>query len=150
MPYIVIILALCCLLVMFLLSRRRQQKNTLKDTTSTLNPIVLNSVHYATFKEFQKDWEVKLRQSSQLPITIKYSSEKEYYTNGMNILFSNYLEAIINKDKNNIIYKLFLNNQTEEYLRNTNQKRMVIDFISGMTDDMFINEIKRIELLKNQ
>lgn len=77
------------------------------------------------------------------------SSEKEYYTKGMNILFSNYLEAIINQDKNNIIYKVFLNNQNEKYLANTSSKRMVIDFISGMTDDMFINEIKRIELLKN-
>ena len=78
------------------------------------------------------------------------SSEKEYYTKGMNILFSNYLEAIINQDKNNIIYKVFLNNQNEKYLANTSSKRMVIDFISGMTDDMFINEIKRIELLKNE
>ena len=78
------------------------------------------------------------------------SKEKEYYRNGMNILFSDYLEAITNKDKTNIIYKLFLNNQNERYLKNTNDKRMVIDFISGMTDDLFISEIKRLEHLKNK
>ena len=46
--------------------------------------------------------------------------------------------------KNSIIYKIFLNNQCSDYLENTSNKRMVIDFIAGMTDDLFLNEIKRI------
>lgn len=71
--------------------------------------------------------------------------EKEYYKVGMNKLFNNYLEAINTKDKENIIYKIFLDNQSKEYLENTSPKRMVIDFIAGMTDDLFINEIRKIK-----
>ena len=67
--------------------------------------------------------------------------EKEYYSQGMNILFNNYLSAIENNDKNNVIYKMFLNEQDNNYLENTPAKRQVIDFIAGMTDDLFISEL---------
>lgn len=69
--------------------------------------------------------------------------DREYYHKGMNILFNNYLDAIKTNDKSNIIYEIFLNYQSEEYLKNTNEKRMVIDFIAGMTDDLFIAEVKK-------
>ena len=69
--------------------------------------------------------------------------DKEYYRTGMNILFSDYLEAVESNDKTSLIYKIFLNNQCEEYLINTSAKRQVIDFIAGMTDDLFISEVKR-------
>ena len=67
--------------------------------------------------------------------------DKEYYKQGMNILFNDYLNAIEKEEKNNIIYKIFLDNQSQEYLNNTSKKRMVIDFIAGMTDDLFISEL---------
>lgn len=69
-------------------------------------------------------------------------AEKEYYNKGMNILYNDYLAAIENNDKTSIIYKLFLNSQSDKYLRNTSSKRMVIDFLAGMTDDLFISELK--------
>ena len=69
------------------------------------------------------------------------SEDKEYYKQGMNILFNDYLNAIEKEDKNNIIYKIFLDNQSKVYLNNTSKKRMVIDFIAGMTDDLFISEL---------
>lgn len=71
------------------------------------------------------------------------SEEKEYYNKGMNILFKDYLNAIESNDKTNIIYEIFLNNQSEEYMKNTPKKRMVIDFIAGMTDDLFISELNK-------
>ena len=74
------------------------------------------------------------------------SQDIEYYRKGMNNLFNFYLEAIKNNDQNNIIFTLFLNNQNLNYLRNTNDKRKVIDFISGMTDDFFMNQIKLCEI----
>ena len=43
---------------------------------------------------------------------------------------------------NSIIYKIFLNTQSEKYLKETSKKRQVIDFIAGMTDDMFHQEIE--------
>jgi dGTP triphosphohydrolase len=40
------------------------------------------------------------------------------------------------------IWKLFLNNQIPKYLEENSDKRKVIDFIAGMTDDMFLTQIK--------
>ena len=74
--------------------------------------------------------------------------EKEYYRTGMNKLFNDYLDAITKKDKTNTIYTMFLNNQTKVYLDNTNDKRKAIDFIAGMTDDLFMSELKRVEHLQ--
>lgn len=70
--------------------------------------------------------------------------KREYYTKGMNILFNSYLEAITNNNQDNIIFSIFLNYQGKEYFSSTNPKRMVIDFIAGMTDDLLDREIKRI------
>ena len=69
--------------------------------------------------------------------------EKEYYRKGMNNIYNRYLKAINNHETENIIYKIFLNNQSNEYLENTVPKRQVIDFIAGMTDELFLEEIKR-------
>lgn len=69
------------------------------------------------------------------------TEEKEYYRSGMNILFKDYLTAIEKNDKTNVIYEMFLNSQSDNYLASTNPKRMVIDFLAGMTDDLFIAEL---------
>lgn len=70
--------------------------------------------------------------------------EIEYYRLGMNNLYSKYLNDIINQNKNSIIFKIFLNSQDKSYLEKTSDKRKVIDFISGMTDDFFKEEIERL------
>ena len=67
----------------------------------------------------------------------------QYYKNGMNKLFEVYIGAIKKENKKNTIYTLFLNKQNEKYLNNTSEKRMVIDFISGMTDDFFLTQVKK-------
>ena len=69
-------------------------------------------------------------------------ADYEYYNQGMKKIYNIYLEAIKKNDQENIIYKIFLNSQSTEYLKNTNDKRKVIDFISGMTDEMFLHQIK--------
>ena len=46
-------------------------------------------------------------------------------------------------NKESIIYKLFLNTQSAKYKEETPIKRQVIDFIAGMTDDLFHKEIER-------
>ena len=78
----------------------------------------------------------------------KYSMTKEeldYYEKGINKLYHTYLEDIKSNNKDSIIYKIFLNHQDELYLKNTNIKRQVIDFIAGMTDDFLVREIKKIQ-----
>ena len=68
--------------------------------------------------------------------------EYEYYRQGMNILYSDYLKAVETKDETSQIYKMFLNYQSEKYNKETNDKRKVIDFIAGMTDDLFMAELE--------
>lgn len=77
------------------------------------------------------------------------AEDKEYYRQGMNRLFKDYLTAIENQDTSSVIYNLFLNNQSDSYKKATEPKRMVIDFIAGMTDDMFMSELKKYKDLQN-
>ncbi len=77
----------------------------------------------------------------------KYSltdKERQYYKDGMNKLFYEYLNDIIHNNKKSIIFKIFLNNQVKKYMENTSDKRKVIDFIAGMTDELFMSEVKRV------
>lgn len=69
------------------------------------------------------------------------AEDKEYYKDGMNRIYSRYLEDIKNNNTQSIIYLWFLNSQSEEYLNSTSDERKVIDFIAGMTDEMFIREV---------
>ena len=71
--------------------------------------------------------------------------ELDYYEIGINKLYHIYLEDIKSNNKESIIYKIFLNHQSSEYLESTNIKRQVIDFIAGMTDDFLVREIKKYE-----
>lgn len=76
----------------------------------------------------------------------KYSltdEQLEYYKVGMNKIFDRYLNDIMNNNHDSIIFKIFLDTQSKSYLSSTSDKRKVIDFIAGMTDDMFINEIEK-------
>lgn len=76
----------------------------------------------------------------------KYSltnEEKAVYKEGMNRIFQKYLDDVTTNNKESIIYQIFLNEQSEEYLLTTSDKRKVIDFIAGMTDELFLKEIRR-------
>lgn len=67
--------------------------------------------------------------------------EYEYYRVGMKTIYNKYLDAIESNDKTNIIFDIFLNYQSKEYLGSTDSKRQVIDFISGMTDELFLSQV---------
>ena len=68
----------------------------------------------------------------------------EYYRSGMNQLYHIYLDDINGNRVESVIYTIFLNSQSPRYLKVTDARRKVIDFIAGMTDDMFIREVKRV------
>lgn len=68
----------------------------------------------------------------------------EYYRSGMNQLYHIYLDDIKANRIESVIYTIFLNSQSPRYLKATDARRKVIDFIAGMTDDMFIREVKRV------
>ena len=74
----------------------------------------------------------------------KYSLTKdEYdrYSMGMKDIYHRYLLDIENDNIDSLIYKDFLAHQNPNYLTNTSNKQKVIDFIAGMTDDYFIEQI---------
>ncbi|MCI8778734.1 MAG: HD domain-containing protein [Bacilli bacterium] len=62
-------------------------------------------------------------------------------------VFNGCLEQLKIGDKKALIYVNFINNMSGDYLSKNSNERIVIDYISGMTDDYFIKEynlIKRI------
>ena len=74
-----------------------------------------------------------------------------YYESGMKKLFKKYLKDIKEKNEDSIINKTFLSDQNQDYIDNTPDERIVIDFIAGMTDIMFDKEISKLskKLAKN-
>ena len=72
------------------------------------------------------------------------SKEKiAYYEEMFNTLYYSYLKALEESDNTNSIYTRYLNNMTDEY-KKTNPKRIVLDYISLMTDSYFLNEYKKL------
>lgn len=67
---------------------------------------------------------------------------KKYYRDGMYMLFDKYLHDLESENKKSSIYSIFLDVQKSSYIHNNSMKRIVIDYIAGMTDDFFINEVK--------
>jgi len=57
-------------------------------------------------------------------------------------LFNKYLNDLEKEDKDSSIYRYFLKDMNDDYLKNTHKKRRIIDYISGMTDDFFNNQFK--------
>ena len=62
-------------------------------------------------------------------------------------LFDLYYKQIINEESDEEIYTIFLNNMSSQYLNSTTSARKVIDYISGMTDNFFIEQYKKYFLV---
>ena len=58
-------------------------------------------------------------------------------------LFDLYYEQIINNNVQEDIYEVFLNDMSKEYKTTNTPARIVIDYISGMTDEYFKNQYKK-------
>ena len=54
------------------------------------------------------------------------------------------LNQLNNNDTESSIYKTFLDNMNDDYLKNTTNERKVIDYIAGMTDDFIVKEYNSI------
>ena len=68
------------------------------------------------------------------------SKEKlEFYDKVFNSLYEEYLNALEQDNKTSSIYVNYLNKKDELYLK-TNKKRMVLDYISLMTDEYLMKE----------
>lgn len=75
----------------------------------------------------------------------KANTEKdiENYTKMFNKLCDTYLQQLKDKYIDSDIYKVFLDTMCEEYKNKTTNERIVLDFVSGMTDDYFISQYNK-------
>ena len=60
-----------------------------------------------------------------------------------NKLFNVYLEQLNNNDISQDIYTVFLNDMSSNYITSNSNKRIVIDYIAGMTDDFFLRQCEK-------
>lgn len=117
-----------------------------------VNTIILDIVKNSMNKPYVKLSDdvyhalMSLKKFNYENIYIKSMSQEDLdkYELGMNELYKEYLEDINNSNMDSLIYSVFLSSQSEYYMTNTIDKRKVIDFISGMTDEMFITESEKI------
>lgn len=65
------------------------------------------------------------------------------YKNMFNKLFVLYVKQLNNKETNTDIYTIFINDMIDEYIVNSSNERIAIDFIAGMTDDFFIDQYNK-------
>ncbi|MBO5183127.1 MAG: HD domain-containing protein [Bacilli bacterium] len=70
--------------------------------------------------------------------------QKKQYKTMFKTVFDYNLKCIEHNKKESSIYKIFLNNMNEEYIKKTTNARKVIDYIAGMTDNYFIKEYETI------
>lgn len=122
--------------------------NNNKDIVNTIIvDIIDNSIDKPYIKMSKKVYEAifKLKKFNYQNIYSKSltKDEYDYYNLGMKKIYSVYLNALEKNDKSNIIYTIFLDSQCRWYLDNTSNQRKAIDFISGMTDELFLHQVKK-------
>jgi len=127
--------------------------NVLGDNNRDIvNSLVLDIINnscghnYLKFSEDVFDALNELIKFNYQNIYMKANSSEQinYYTEVFNLLFKTYYNDILNGNINSGIYKNFLNEMNDIYLKNTNDKRKVIDYLSLMTDEFLIREYDKI------
>ncbi len=71
-----------------------------------------------------------------------------FYQEGMNKLFHKYFEDILNQNTSSDIYEALISTMDTSYLQTTDPKRIVIDYIAGMTDEYFVDKVNKIMVKK--
>lgn len=70
--------------------------------------------------------------------------QRKQYKEMMETVFYKNLDYLKNNSKEQNIFKVFLDEMDENYIKNNTDTRIVIDYIAGMTDDYFIKEYNKI------
>jgi dGTPase len=122
--------------------------NTNKDIVNTLILDVINNSKGHNYIKLSDDVFQALKDLVSFNYEHIYNKANskeqiDYYDLMFNTLYYNYLESLEKKDLNSSIYTNFLDSMDNEY-KKTNPKRIVIDYISLMTDTYFLNEFKKI------
>lgn len=76
----------------------------------------------------------------------KLKVESEKIRRSYRILFETLLHDLKKNEQKSYIWRDFLHNKPERYLSNTLPVQMVIDYVSGMTDNYFVRTLERLIL----
>lgn len=110
--------------------------------------IITNSLNKPYIKlsdsVYQAILDLKKFNYEHIYIRANTKEQLDFYRNGMNALFRKYVVDLEKKYLDSDIFQVFLNQMDDSYIENTNMKRIVIDYIAGMTDEFFVAAIERI------
>lgn len=119
-----------------------------KIINSLVTDLICNS-YGKPYLAFSDDVFVALRELMDFNYAKIYSNpaiktQDHKIKNIFNVLFSQYCKDIENKCESSPVYRYFMSGKNRQYLDSTDYKRIVIDFIAGMTDDYFNNQFKEL------
>ena len=122
--------------------------------TTLVEDIIKNSIDkpYITMSKEIKEALNDLQKFNYENIYYKAitKEQREQYKKMFEIVFETNLDYLKKQNKDTNIYKIYLNDMTEEYITNTSKERIVIDYIAGMTDDYFKKEYVKIIAKKDE
>ena len=106
---------------------------------------LLKNSYGKAYLKFSEDVYIALNELKDFNYRNIYKNERvrteaDKIYNIFRYLFKIYSDDIKNNNVKSAIFTHCLNNLDDNYKRKTDPKRMVIDFISGMTDDFFNNQ----------
>jgi len=126
-------------------------RKTIGDSNDKIiNALVLDLIENSYDKDYLAFSEDIFKALNELR---KFNYEKIYHNpkiktqshkieNMFKQLFEKYYQDLENGNSDSPIYHYFLKEMNGNYQNNTDKKRMVIDFIAGMTDDFFNTQYK--------
>lgn len=121
--------------------------------TSIVNTLIrdiiehsLNRPYIAMSKEvYQALFDLKEFNYKNIYRKANSKERLEFYRSSMEKLYKKCLDDLNQNNLDSDIYQVYLKNANPEYIKNTNNKRIVLDYIAGMTDEYFLELSSKIE-----
>lgn len=128
--------------------RKKLGENNSSIISLIINDVIINSINKPYIKLSDEYYNLmnELLDFNYKNIYAKAytNDEKNKIKEMFNDIYKSYLIDLETNNINSSICKAFLNEMNEEYKNNTSNERIVIDYISGMTDDFFVNEYNKL------
>lgn len=117
-----------------------------------INKLVLDLIRNSSDKDyllFSKDTFRALKglmafNYEQIYTNPRIKTQTRKIRNMFEQLFTKYCEDLEKENIRSPLYHYFLNSINYDYRKNTDKKRIIIDFIAGMTDDFFNNQYNKL------
>lgn len=123
--------------------------NNHRDIVNNLVMDIINNSQNSPYIKFSKEVFLALQELIKFNYQFIYKKANNnetiaYYKIVFNTLFNKYLDDVNNNNTESEIIKNYLSKMSNMYLKETSNKRKVIDFIAGMTDEYLISCYDRI------